>query len=375
MRLHMLGIPHVVCNDSFTSCAFNTKTRLFSPMMRAQGFDVTFYGAEGMQSGATEDVVLMTTEEHLALLDIKKYHEDPTAFIGAKAVVGLPLYTQYNFRLKDELIDRVEPGDVVCLPFGHAHQNAIARHELLRSGEAVAVETGIGYPDPCTIRRVFESQAWRHWIMGKEEREGAGWESPRQEWVIPNYYNVDEWPVHLNHTAEGQRTVVFFGRLSESKGCALIPRLARAHPGLRFVMCGQGDPTPYLGEPNVEYLPPISGRARAAFLGNAAAAIFPSRMVEPFCGAAVEAMLCGTPVLTGDYGAFTETNINGVTGYRCADERAFIESLSWATTLPRAEVAQSARERFSTDVCGPKYAEVFDQVAASMKRARTLAVV
>ncbi len=337
-------------------------------MLRAQGFEVIHYGVAGAESGANEQVDLMSQEEHLALLGQERYHENPTAFIGAKAIVGLPLYTQYNFRLKDELIDRVEPGDVICLPFGHAHENAISRHELLKSGEAVAVETGIGYPDPCTIRRVFESQAWRHWIMGKEEREGMGWESPRQEWVIPNYYRVDEWPVNINLTAEGQRTVVFFGRLSESKGCAIIPRLARAHPHLKFVMCGQGDPAPYLGEPNVEYLPPISGTERAAFLGNAAVALFPSRMVEPFCGAAVEGMLCGTPVLTGDYGAFTETNLTGVTGYRCASERDFIDNLERATSLDRAGVAESARERFSTEVCGPQYAEVFDTMAKAMRR-------
>ncbi len=96
-------------------------------------------------------------------------------------------------------------------------------------------------------------------------------------------------------------------------------------------------------------------------------------MVEPFCGSAVEAMLCGTPVLTGDYGAFTETNIVGVTGSRAADERGFIESLEWTMGLPRAEVAESAAARFSTQACGPQYAQVFDQVARAMQHSRPLA--
>jgi glycosyltransferase involved in cell wall biosynthesis len=367
----MLGLPHTVCDESHTHCAFTNKTRLFSPMLRAQGFDVTFYGVEGMQSGATEDVVIMSTEEHLAFLGQRSYHEDATAFVGNKAVVGTPLFTHYNFRLHDELVDRLEPGDVICLPMGHAHENALRGLELLKTGEAVAVETGIGYPNPCTIRRVFESQAWRHWTMGKEEREGQGWNSPRMEWVIPNYYRLDEWPVVLSHdlTPEDKRTVVFFGRLNEAKGCAIIPKLARAHPGLRFVMCGQGDPTPYLGEPNVEYRAPISGSERAAFLGHAAVGLFPSRMVEPFCGAAVECALTGTAILTGDFGAFTETNIEGLTGYRCQTERQFIETLEATMLLDRGNVAQSARDRFATDVCGPKYARVFDEVARTMPAA------
>ncbi len=161
-------------------------------------------------------------------------------------------------------------------------------------------------------------------------------------------------------------TVVFLGRLNEAKGCALFPLLARAYPMLHFVLCGQGDPTPYCTEPNIEYRPPIQGRARAEFLGHAACAIFPSRMVEPFCGAAVEAMLCGTPVLTGDFGAFTETNVEGVTGYRCSDEHDFLDGIARVMRLPRVHVAHSAASRFATTVVGPQYARAFDQIAVAM---------
>lgn len=372
MRLHLLGLPHTVTSRSFSHCAFTGKVLRFAPMLRAQGFEVIHYGVAGAQSGATEDVVLMEQDEHLALLGQKAYHENPLAFVGDKALVGSDLYKHFNFRLRDELIDRLEPGDVVCLPFGYAHQNATRGIDLLKTGEAVEVETGIGYPNPCTIRRVFESQAWRHWVMGKEEREGMGWESPRQEWVIPNYYNVGDWPLRTALSARGRRTVVFLGRINETKGCAVIPRLAAAFPDLLFVMRGQGDPTPYMGLPNVEYEPPINGDGRAEYLGDAAVALFPSRMVEPFCGAAVEAMLCGTPVLTGDFGAFTETNLNGITGYRCANEGDFVRSLDWAMALDREVVAASACARFSTEVCGPMYANVFDDVARAMKRSAPL---
>jgi len=366
MRLHLLALPHTVTDRTFSHCAFSGKVLRFAPMLRAQGFDVIHYGVEGAESGANEQVDLMTQEEHLGLLGQQRYHENGTGFVGDKALVGSELYRRFNFRLHDELVDRLEPGDVICLPFGYAHDNAIRGLELLKSGEARAVETGIGYPNPCTIYRVFESQAWRHWVTGKEERDGAGWDSPRQEWVIPNYYVLNDWPVVLEPA--NRKTVVFFGRINESKGCAVLPVLARAFPGLHFVMCGQGDPAPFLGPPNLEYRPPINGDGRAEFLGNAAAAIFPSRMIEPFCGAAVEAMLCGTPVLTSDAGAFTETNLNGITGYRCADQRAFIARLSAAIFLDRATVAASARARFSTEVCGPMYANVFDDVARAMQR-------
>ena len=66
--------------------------------------------------------------------------------------------------------------------------------------------------------------------------------------------------------------------------------------------------------PNTVYAPPVLGRARSAVLGGATALLAPSAFIEPFCGAAVEAQLCGTPVVCTSYGAFTETVEDGATG-------------------------------------------------------------
>jgi glycosyltransferase involved in cell wall biosynthesis len=166
---------------------------------------------------------------------------------------------------------------------------------------------------------------------------------------------------------------VFFGRIGESKGCGIIPMLARSFPDLTFVLCGQGDATPYLTEPNIEYHAPISGADRAAYLAHAALAIFPSRFVEPFCGAAVEAMLVGTPVLTSSFGAFTETVIEGTTGYRCDDEIDFVRKLPLALALRRSLVAFSARQRFDMYHVGARYAALFHKIGEKNARRRTAA--
>jgi glycosyltransferase involved in cell wall biosynthesis len=88
-------------------------------------------------------------------------------------------------------------------------------------------------------------------------------------------------------------------------------------PHIRFILCGQGDPTNFLVFPNIVYKPPISGTARGEYLGSLTALLAPTMFIEPFCGVAVEAQMCGTPALTADYGAQTETVENLKTGLLC----------------------------------------------------------
>lgn len=370
MKLHLLSVPHCITRADFSHDPYAMKVRLFAPMMRPLGFHVVHYGVAGAESGANEQVDLMGQDEHLRLLGQRAYHESTAERSGPASDYNSSLYTTFNAALKVALLAHVAPGDIICLPRGNAHDDATRDLPGIRSGEIMRIETGIGYPKPATFTRVYESEAWRHWILGSEMREGMGWETPRLEWVIPNYYNVEEWPLHRELADEEHQRVVFLGRLNEMKGLSLIPKLAKARPDLWFVICGQGDPTPYLTQPNIEYRPPISGTARAAYLAGARCAIFPSRFVEPFCGAAVEAMLCGTPVLTSDFGAFTETVIDGINGFRCRTAADFIARLDDVLDLDRGVVHTQAQLRYSTNVVGPKYERVFTALAEHMDETR-----
>ena len=284
-------------------------------MMRARGFEVYHYGVETSESGADQEIQLMTKAEWSALrvFSYQKLHpelsmavakqklEDPTSFIGDLANWDTDLYKVFNQRLATELRKhyRSTATDIFCMP--------LWTYSAINEVPMLVVEHGIGYGNSASNYRIFESYAWLH---GHLER-GSG----QNYWfVVPNYFDARDWPLSLSPKLD---TVGFLGRIGDGKGCHEIVEIARRFPHLRVVLCGQGDPSRYLRAPNIFYKEPIHGAERAEYLGSLVAFLGPSNFVEPFFGAAVEAQLCGTPVITKDYGAQTETVENFKTGLRC----------------------------------------------------------
>ena len=354
MRLHLLGIPHSVTTRDWSHCAFTQKVVKFARMMRPMGHEVIHYGVEGSDSGADEDVILMDQEEHQQLLGHRYAHG--TRPYGEDAVDNSPCYRQWNLYAREELKLRVGPGDLILAPFGHAHAAALRDLPILKAG-AGALESGIGYFDTLLPWRVYESFAVRHAVMAKEGRYGVTMESSRLEFVVANYYDLEDWP-DATAGSRAKAPVVFLGRLTEGKGIRQVLQTAAARPDVRFQIAGQGEIDAWGPLPkNVEYLG-VLGDNRAQVLGKARAIIAPSRYVEPFGGAVVEAALCGTPAITSDFGCFAETVAHGITGFRCQTERQFAEAVDRVLGLDRRRVRERAIRLYSM----PRVARLYDDV-------------
>jgi len=352
MRLHLLGLPHTITRAEYSHCAFTGKIQRFSPMMRGRGYHVTHYGVEGAASGANEQIAVL---EHGEWEYIKRCSraglgmalEREGDFVGDLARTDSLLYRVYNAKLR-ELLRGIPAEDIICLPFGHAHQAAVIGlpNQL--------VETGIGYHQTFTQNRVFESYAWQAYRLGHDGEQGHDY-----TWVIPNYYDLDEWP-------EGDGSggyLLFFGRICQVKGLDVIREIAKRRPRERFLLCGQGDPTPWLAH-NVEAVPPVHGRDRARILGAAKAILAPSRYLEPFCGSVVEAALCGTPAITSNHGAFGETVVHNETGYRCNTLADWLDAVDRLGELDRRRTRCRARRFYDMHTLSHKYDKVFRQVDA-----------
>lgn len=340
--LHLIGIFHTKHQESYSHCAFTGKALRFPKMMQMYGYNVIEYSNEGSESTADEKVVMMTNEEFDSLYG----NRNSTSFYGDDATIGSQGHQLFESKLIPAIRERIKPRDIICHPFGHSH--SILMSEFPQHQH---VETGIGYSTLMENSfRIFESYAWMHNHQEKEKRSGRNY-----EWVVPNYYDLDDWEPKYEHG----KYLAFLGRICSVKGLNIIKAIAD-HCDVPIILHGQGDASEWK-HPNIHYGGPIHGRQRSDFLRNAKAILAPSQFIEPFCGMSVEAMLCGTPVISVDYGAMTETVQEGM-GFRCHTLQDWLDAIEDVNTLDRKYIADTARSKYSLEACGKKYDKIFMQL-------------
>ena len=357
--LHLIAPFHGLMSLDWSHCAFSMKAYKFSKMMQAQGYSVIEYANSPSESECRSKVPMLTRDELEAMTG--KQHK--TAFHGNTAILGTPWWTEFDRRLREALREHLCDQDIICHPFGQSH--AGLKQEFPAHQH---VETGIGYPDePFGAFRIFESYAWMHFHQGNERhyengllkfnnnKPVIGRNGSDYEWVVPNYFDLDDWPV----SHEPGEYVLFFGRIDPVKGMDIIKALAEK--GIKIRVAGQGDISKWK-HPNLEYLGPVTGKDRGPLLAGAKCLLMPSRFTEPFAGAGVEAMMCGTPLIGSSFGAFTETIIHGRTGYRCHTLADWIAAIELAPALDRHIVAEVARSRYSLETVGRQYDRAFTQI-------------
>jgi glycosyltransferase involved in cell wall biosynthesis len=121
---------------------------------------------------------------------------------------------------------------------------------------------------------------------------------------------------------------------------------------------------PLLRQPHVEFIGEIDDEAKAAFLGNAAALLFPIAWREPFGLAMIEAMACGTPVIAFRKGSVPEVIEDGITGFIVDTEEQAAAATKNLRSLDRARVRRVFEERFTSRRMAEDYLNVYRRVIA-----------
>jgi glycosyltransferase involved in cell wall biosynthesis len=348
LRFHLLGLAHLETNKDNSSCAYTQKIVKLAKMIKEYGHTIYFYGVEG--SDVTCDEFIQVSTQEVLKKTYGDYDRSKNFFKHDPTDMA---HRTFNMNAILAINENKQNQDILLCPMGNYQQPIADAVNLL------TVESGIGYTGVFSTHRIFESYAWMHHVYGLLHQDDGCW----YDAVIPNYFEINDFP----YQPKKQDYLLYFGRIINRKGVQVASDVAKA-TGNQLYIVGQGsldneEEGLFLEkEKHIVYHPAVGPKERAELLGNAKAVLMPTFYLEPFGGVNVEAQLCGTPVITSDWGAFPETVLHGITGYRC---RVF-EEFCWAVknihNIKPKDCRDWSENNYSMERIGKMYEEYFQRV-------------
>lgn len=339
---HLIGLVHLPVSKEYMGCAFTQKVYNMAKMLMSLGHTVYLYGAESSDAPCTEFIQTHT------MRDIRQEWGDGDNrfdigynwkeqffrhdFNDERTATTLNFYQV----ALNEILKRKAPNDFILLMQG-VYQKPISDAADLW----LTCEPGVGYRGSFCRFRAFESSYLQNFTYGsehpKESINGHFYDR-----VIPNYFDEDDFVYN-----PGNRSDYFFyiGRLIERKGVRVAMKTCNAI-GAKLVIAGQGDPSIFGSDgEGHEFIGYVDSKERTKLMSKAKAVFVPTLYLEAFGGVNVEAQLCGTPVITTDFGVFPETVRHGVTGFRCNTLQDFVDAAKGSYNINPENVRKHA-ERY-----------------------------
>ncbi len=353
MRFHILGLAHIPTNNEMTPCAYTGKVVRLCSMLKSLGHTVIFYGSELSRVDCDEFVPVLSEADRIACYGDYDWRREFFRHDPRDAA-----HQTFNRNAITAILERAQPRDFLLCSMGN-YQKDIADAVGL-----MTVESGIGYEGIFARYKVFESYYWQAHVYGLTGQHDGNW----YDRVIQNYYDVQDFPAGAH---QGDY-FLFCGRLIRRKGLDIAVQVTR-RLGVKLIVAGQGSLVNEMeglkcDEPHVEHVGTVNAEQRAALMGGAIALFSPSYYLEPFGGVTAEAMLCGTPCITTDWGAYAENIVNDVNGQRCHTFDAFLKAALWASDRHHDQVGhdhirQMAIDRFDMNNVKHAYQQYFTQLS------------
>jgi glycosyltransferase involved in cell wall biosynthesis len=172
--------------------------------------------------------------------------------------------------------------------------------------------------------------------------------------------------------------LAFLGRICPEKGPERAIEIAR-RSGLRLRIAAKVDRVdqhyfeervrPLLCQPGIEFIGEIAEHEKAEFLSGATALLSPIDWPEPFGLVMIEAMACGTPVITFDRGSVREILEDGLTGFIVEDIEAAVAAAERLDELDRVRIRAEFERRFTARRMAEDYLALYEQLIEQEERA------
>ena len=328
MKIHVLSNPHRPTTTKYADYdPFAIITHEYVHNMKQRGYEIIHYGLEGSEVDC----------EHYSLsTDKDEFNREASSIIGK----------------------RKNPGDAIACFYGVANQPATIAHPDLR-----VIEPAIGYDSYATFARykVFKSYAHMHFYYGTRNMfNNPDW----YDAVIPWGRNPLDFKFKYNFDKEDY--FLCFGRITNSKGIKLAIDATEA-AGVKLKIAGPGslyDIGLFETPDHVELVGVCDLEQRKDLMANAKGIIGATQYLEPFGLMIVEGYFSGTPAITTDWGAFSETVVHNKTGYRCRNFKEFVKAIKDVNEgkINSMECYKYAMENYSNKVVFDKHHDYIQRI-------------
>ena len=191
--------------------------------------------------------------------------------------------------------------------------------------------------------------------------------------VIHHGVDLAEYPVGRG----GGGYALFLGRMHPGKAPHVAARIARDAGFPLKIAAKMREPEerayfeamvrPLLGG-EVTYVDEVDRRAKIELLSGAECLLNPIAWPEPFGMVMIEALACGTPVLTTRFGAAPEIVEDGVVGFLRPDEAGLVDALGRIHEIDRAACRRRVEQRFSMEHMVAKHIDVYERAISGVSR-------
>jgi len=194
---------------------------------------------------------------------------------------------------------------------------------------------------------------------------------PWVRWAGTVYHGLPQDLYTLNETPDGY--LAFLGRISPEKRVETAIEIAkRADMPIKIAAKVDKADTeffrevvrPLLDHPLVEYIGEIGEKEKNEFIGKATALLSPIDWQEPFGLVFIEAMACGTPVITRPRGSVPELIDNGVTGFIVDSIEEAVDAVHRVSAIDRQGCRRVFERRFTSKRMARDYLDIYSNLMA-----------
>lgn len=346
MVFHCLSIPYAPTRKEYSLCAFTQKVYKFCNEMTKKGHIVYHYGHADSVVNCTEHITVtdnnILKESYGNLNNWKEqgYNQD----VGAKA------FAIFNDNCTKEINKRLKSNkDFILCWFGYGHQKCAQNFY----DKAIVVEPSIGYDSMFAPIKIFETYSQMHKMHGMAKTNV----SLGQEYVVYPGFDINDFL----YKKEKSNTALFLGRIIEAKGAKLV-----------YDICNSIKQDIIFAGPNIlglkdtrycKFVGFVDPVKRMSYLSEAKFLFAPSLFAEPCNWTVIEGQFSGTPAITTDFGGFTETVIQGATGYRCSNINTMLHAIEHIKDIDNEKCMINAHNKYNLD----KQTSVYDKLFNILK--------